>query len=485
MNTEPKPFYEKYLKKPHKKPVPLQSAEKNRTASQSTDALNTAAANGPRRKKARSSAAKQPYTMGPPVFSELSPQAARILNRFPDILARVLPLDSKKRRQLPEHIRELFHELTDERGRRKNLYMNNPVKLSAYMHYYLWWNLVRLTKLLQNIDIHFEDTDAAADFGSGPLTFICALWIAQPALRKKRLTWYCVDISHKALALGEELFFALCAHTAQAEHEDAAPWQIKKITGAFGVPLKEKVRLVTEANMFNEIFWDSPFSLEEQTRKAQQTIAYYLQPDGAALLVEPGIPLAGAFISGIRSCFLENGFHMNAPCPHDGACPFPYRKAPEKPHSKPAEQAKSKQPSAAGKWCHFVFDTVGCPQNLLRLSQAANMAKERASLSFLYCTKKSPAQETGKKAAQNVSGVLPVRICSGSIRLADGAAGRYACSSVGFMLIKTPTPYNSPLQHADSGQHAASTSGQLVLLPRNKYQPHKRDKKTGAFIIEE
>ena len=33
-----------------------------------------------------------------------------------------------------------------------------------------------------------------------------------------------------------------------------SPWRIKKICGAFGTALTEKVTLVTEANMFNEIF---------------------------------------------------------------------------------------------------------------------------------------------------------------------------------------------------------------------------------------
>ena len=52
----------------------------------------------------------------------------------------------------PQHIHELFHELTDERSSRKTQYLNNPVKLSAYTHYYVWWNLIRLVKLLQNIE---------------------------------------------------------------------------------------------------------------------------------------------------------------------------------------------------------------------------------------------------------------------------------------------------------------------------------------------
>lgn len=132
----------------------------------------------------------------------------------------------------PQHVHKLFHELTDERSSRKTQYLNNPVKLSAYTHYYVWWNLIRLVKLLQNIDILLENGDHAADFGSGPLTFVCALWIAKPELRRKQLSWYCVDISHRALNFGEELFLTLCAYTGKNAGTTESPWRIKKICGA-------------------------------------------------------------------------------------------------------------------------------------------------------------------------------------------------------------------------------------------------------------
>ena len=144
---------------------------------------------------------------------------------------------------------------------------------------------MRLTKLLQNLEIPLDDGDYAADFGSGPLTFVCALWIAKPELRKKRVTWYCVDISNKALSFGEDLFLALCAYTGKKNNNGEIPWTVKKVCGAFGTPLSEKVSLVTEANMFNEIFWNSPLSLDDQAEKTHRTVMHYLKQAGSVLFI--------------------------------------------------------------------------------------------------------------------------------------------------------------------------------------------------------
>ena len=402
------------------------------------------------------------YGYGKPVFSPLSVQSRQILDAFPDILQRVLPLSDKQMQKLPLYIHALFHELTDDRSRRKIHYMNDPVKLSAYMHYYLWWNLVRMVKLLQNIPIDLPDSAVAADFGSGPLTFLCALWIAKPALRKKKLKWYCVDLSHKALSLGEELFLALCAYTAAADSCSYTPWEIKKVTGAFGCQLKEKAVLITEANMFNEIFWDTPLSMELLAKRTYHTLARCLQPNGSVLLIEPGIPLSGAFISLLRTQFLKGGFSIPTPCPHVHSCALPYSRTP---------YIQKNIPSAALKWCHFTFETNDSPRNLRRLSEAAHLGKERASLSFLYCT-----QPLSDIKEQSIEEHIPVRICSDILNLPVRKIGRYACSEHGFLLLCSADIPASSLHTA--------VSGTLLLVPLSCFRLDKKDKKTGAWIIE-
>ncbi|WP_230977778.1 small ribosomal subunit Rsm22 family protein [Treponema vincentii] len=52
---------------------------------------------------------------------------------------------------------------------------------------------------------------------------------------------------------------------------------------------------------------------------------HYLKPAGSVLFIEPGIPLAGEFLSLLRTEFLGTGFSIYAPCPHAGVCCFPNR----------------------------------------------------------------------------------------------------------------------------------------------------------------
>ena len=478
-----KPFYEKFVKKNalprmYDKTDQIQPKESQRKP-QSKDKAQYTKLSGEKFNQKNEKQYKNRnthYTFGKPVFSELTAEAKKILEHFPDILAQVLPLDAKKKQLLPQHIHTLFHELTDERSSRKAHYLNDPVKRSAYTHYYVWWNLVRLTKLLQNLDIRLDDGDYAADFGSGPLTFICALWIAKPELRKKRLTWYCVDISNKALGFGEELFLALCAYTGRTNDNGEIPWTVKKVCGAFGTPLSEKVSLVTEANMFNEIFWNSPLSLDEQAERTHRTVMHYLKPNGAVLFIEPGIPLAGEFLSLLRTQFLEAGFSLYAPCPHQGVCCFPNHPL----------QTAAKTPIAYNKWCHFTFETHDSPKNLLRLSEVSHLGKERASLSFLYGSLLPYIDNTTEDKIDSVriygnaglghSGGIPVRICSDIIKPDPQTIGRYACSEKGFMLITSHAYKESVLN--------AAVSGTLLILPEESVNLHQRDKKTHALLVE-
>ena len=468
-----KPFYEKFVKKnsSHQaldKTNQFQTEEKSRNhqPQEKEHYQKTSGRSSDRRNEQyREKRSSTPYTFGKPVFSELTSEAKNILEHFPMLLDQILPLDAKKKQLLPQHIHTLFHELTDERSSRKTHYLNDPVKLSAYTHYYVWWNLVRLTKLLQNLDIRLDDGDYAADFGSGPLTFVCALWIAKPELRKKRLTWYCVDISNKALSFGEDLLLALCAYTGKKNNNGEIPWTVKKVCGAFGTALSEKVSLVTEANMFNEIFWNSPLSLDDQAEKTSRTVMHYLKPNGAVLFIEPGIPLAGEFLSLLRTEFLAAGFSVYAPCPHAGVCCFPNRPL----------QGGTKAPVAFHKWCHFTFETHDSPENLLRLSEASHLGKERASLSFLYGTLSLSALSSGTAEKASSEGI-PVRICSDIIKPDPQTIGRYACSEKGFMFITGHAYKESVLNTA--------VSGALLMLPEETVRLHQRDKKTHALLVE-
>lgn len=400
-----------------------------------------------------------------PVFGELSEETRKLLDAFPEIIDAVFPLDAKKEQTLSGDIRDLSHELTDERGDRRVGYMNEPAVLSAYIRYYMWWNLIRISRLLVSLPIVLNDGDAVADLGSGPLTVPIALWMTRADLREKRITWYCVDISQGALAAGEELFLSLAARTGNE------PWRIVRVKGESGVSLRRRVALVTTANMFNELFWDNPMPLEGQAIHHAGEISSYAERNSSILVIEPGVPRAARFVSLMRDALITLGFKPDSPCPHLLECPFPGLRH--------------------GKWCHFAFDTADAPAALHKLSLDAGLAKDRAALSFVFAQRKEISQDaetdTSVSESENASstemvsrmaGLFPnlkVRITSDPIRLPEYYTGRYGCSELGMVML------TGTFQAADYLNKCES--GSLVEVPMPDKKNIERDGKTGAFLI--
>ncbi|MBO5730041.1 MAG: hypothetical protein J6R67_02480, partial [Treponema sp.] len=148
------------------------------------------------------------------LLPELPAESRQILENFESLVQGVRPLSSRQLLRLPENIRDVSHLLTDQRGGRRMGYLNDTVALSAYMRYFQWWNLLRLTRLFAGLkpsQLNVPDNGICLDIGSGPLTVPIALWLARPDLREKKLTWYCLDHSQTALSLGEELYLAIAA----------------------------------------------------------------------------------------------------------------------------------------------------------------------------------------------------------------------------------------------------------------------------------
>ena len=420
-------------------------------------------------------------------IKNLPADAQKILQDFDQIAQSAMPANSKQLVIIPKIIRELSHQMTDDRGSRRLGYMNEKTFLSAYVRYFMSWNLVRLARLFANLDFVFlSDGDVCLDIGSGPLTLPCALWLARPDLRQKKLVWYVMDISQGALSVGEEIFLALAAKTG------GEPWKIVRVKGELGTAVKEKARFVTCANMFNELLQsrggEPPDFL---AKKYSQALFKYLDFEngganegragnargaanegrtenargaanegcaenarGAAnegraksvrggpalLLVEPGVPKSARFVSLMRDAFIRRGLVALAPCPHQQSCPMDGRRA--------------GQGGANGKWCNFAFETDDAPKKLLALSASAGIPKERAVLSFVLA---GAARESfagpksgGLSGLEKVSAIdaaCKPKNCGGLLRVASDIirlppegegqkprVGHYACSEQGLVL---------------------------------------------------
>ena len=398
--------------------------------------------------------------------SALTRETVAILNSFDEIIQGVRPLNSRQLQQLPENIRNLSHQLTDDRASRRLGYMNDNIQLSSYVRYYTWWNLVRLTRLFANIPATvFPTADCTClDLGSGPLTVVTALWLARPELRKLKLIWYCLDVSANSMALGEDIFLSVAARTGEE------PWKIVRVKGAFGTAIKQKAGFLTCANMFNELDQASDMPPEFQTKKYYEQIQRYCEKDAGVLLVEPGVPKAARTLSLLRTRFIKDGRTIAAPCPHAEECPMSGFKA---------------YTGSKNKWCNFAFSTEDAPAKLQKLSVAAKLPKERATLSFLAVdiSKPQSAKTSSTKDdfdTANDCSITTVRIASDKLRLPNYMCGFYACTRFGLALIKLPDENNKKLPKPPFRPQ----SGDLISVKIKTPDSLPKDEKSGAVIIE-
>ena len=420
-------------------------------------------------------------------------ESKKIIENFDDIVADVRNLSGKQRISLYGAIKSLSHQLTDDRNSRRLGYMNEAGYISAYISYFMWWNLVRQVSLFANLpksaftSLINSEQPVAIDVGSGTLTAVIALWLARPELRSKKITWYCMDLSQTALAAGEDLFLSIAAKTLRGEVSPSAtmaspfpptpsagepampplastegePWKIVRVKGAFGTSIKEKADFITCANVFNEIIQNNEMPTDFLAKKyANELLSYLKNEDSAVLLVEPGDPHSARFISLMRDALIRQKYSPVAPCPHAGTCPM-------------AGRTSGKTTNAYGKnakWCNFAFDTENAPSRLLKLSEKAGLPKERASLSFVISKKSAKADKAESPSKNKPSEKTFIRIASDFIRLPElHKSGYYACSQFGLLL-------------AIDEHHVQPKNGELLQI-KTPEDLTERDKKSGAIIV--
>lgn len=414
---------------------------------------------------------------------ETGQAATAALGLLPAVLDEAAPIPARHRRALGTDIRRLWEHLTSDRESRTADYLGMSAAHSAYLRYFLPWNILRIHAALSSLPaLNLADGDSLLDMGSGPLTLPIALYLARPELRAKALTIHCADRTDRILESGKLVFETLCARLDGT----LPPWKIELHRHRFGNPFGHKVKLFTAANAFNEFFWNDRDSLADRADRTALRILEYLEPSGSVFIMEPGDPRSGSFISAIRASLDRRGFVPRAPCPHAGFCPMPgHFRDPDltDPRQSPGlslmpgvrNASIPRMPKFRGKypWCHFTLAADAAPAWLDALSKEAGLPKEKLVFSYLYA-----AREQAAHSGEPEPGLL-TRVISEEFVLPAGsgdprlsARGRYACSAEGYSLLRY-LPEDGPFQ-----------SGDLLRLPsRPPAQNREIDEKSGAIVL--
>ncbi len=439
-----------------------------------------------------------PWPQAEPLFPPLDADARTALERLPEALHKVWPLNAAHRRSLPEDVAALSRLLTTERRDLRHPYWSSPAFVSAYLYYFLPWNLLRLARLLAALPLPDPRALAPAggealllDAGSGPLSLPLALWLARPEWREAPVRVLALDSAARPPELGKALFAAWGAclgwktwpvRTAQGPLENLARQAAPLLAGRAGAgPCRPW--LITAANVLNELrpgrktaggrqTWDEdgedPDGSDAGDRQSgplaerldglleafapllfrrEEACSGGTRAAPALLFVEPGTRLGGNTIMRLRALALEGGLAALAPCPHNAACPL-------------------LSGQGGRTWCHFTFDSRDAPDWLLRLSTEAGLPKSGLSLAPLLL---GPDAENAHVAGQGTG--LPARVLSAPFPVPGLAGrGRYACTAQGLALLEDAEALASggllPVRLNPDAPRDAKSRARIVRRPR-------------------
>ncbi len=440
------------------------------------------------------------------LLNQPGPFLIRDLERIIDAVKAAFPL-GRHRRELPDAVRELSRILTVERDA-KQAYWAAPRFLSAYLYYFLPWNLLRLAWVLPGLDLALKPESHIFDLGSGPLTLPLGLWLTKPELREIPLHFTCTDLSPRPMDVGRDIFAKLAgpetpwsfslrrdtlegallmAHGRQDGKKTPSPFE------------REKYDLITAGNVLNEIPQPRKGTLAGKLRALAKGAEKRLTPDGRVFLLEPGTRLGGKLIALFRAGALQSGLLPLAPCPHWNFCPALNLSAPFEEHNKSGNRTGRAEAFFSG-WCHFSHQADDAPKELLALTREADLEKYSLHLACLLL-RKAEKEETAllerlgtlqvyddeenddygldfdwddEDAREKTQPEAPrpersvLRIISDPINLpAKGLAARYACSERGLALLL-------------NGAFLPSGAAVEAAWP----EKDSRDLKTGALEVE-
>jgi hypothetical protein len=436
------------LERAHEPRTPKAQTPKQRTEKQQPSRQRPPLAQAPKPPAPKISTPKIPTLQS---FA-INADTLAALAAFPALLDDALPLTQKHRQELGHTIRSLWEDLTSEKEHRASEYLGTPAYYSAYVRYFLPWNIIRLSSIFSSLPLDLADGASIADFGSGPLTIPIALYLARPDLRSTNLTLYCVDRTERVLEIGQTIFESLAVKLSGA----LPPWKLIPLRQQFGDHLPERVDLLAEANMFNEFFWKSKAPLGVRATMTARQLLGYLKDSGSVFLMEPGDPRSGSFISAVRAALIAFGASPVAPCTHEFSCPMPgifnSLSAPgwdAPPGSSPLPEVVMPKRREKYPWCHFTIGADAAPAWLKALSDEAGLSKEKLVFSYLL----SAIPEGTPLARKPQVDRSLLRVVSEAFPLPGDKEGRYGCSAEGYTLVSyTPSP-------------SAFASGDLIRRP--------------------
>lgn len=429
--------------------------------------------------------------MTTPLFSVPDSFARRGLEYLFHVLDDVMPMHGSQKRDLAPACRDLSALLTTDRDGLSRPYWTSPRLTSAYLRYFLPWNLVRLSALLPGLDFgRIPDEPLILDMGSGPLTLPLALWLSRPDLRSRAVTLVASDSTPHILELGRSIFEGM-----RTGLDPESPWTIRTMRATVSQAPRRvyakpgSVWMMSMGNVLNEMEERRArpgHQMADRMRELLESAWTMLDEDGLLLSVEPGTRQGGRLVAHLRKSALggveeepeyedltafalreeQAGRRMYddddmedddmsdfglpplfmplSPCPHSGSCPMLDRRS--------------------TAWCHVNAPAEHAPQALRDISVRAGLDKDSISLSFVLLRKLKDGEELPPAPARRRAGV-PARIVSDAF-VVPGYPGRarYACTPLGLALI----PASSHLP-----------PGALCLAR----QTSERDRKSRAVIL--
>ncbi len=445
-----------------------------------------------------------------PLFSAPDSFARRGLEYLFRVLDDVMPMHGSQKRDLAPACRDLSALLTTDRDGLSRPYWTSPRLTSAYLRYFLPWNLVRLSALLPGMNFgRIPDAPLILDMGSGPLTLPLALWLSRPDLRRRPVTLVASDSTPHILELGRSIFEGM-----RAGLDPESPWTIRTMRATVSQAPRRvyakpgSVWMMSMGNVLNEMEERRArpgHQMADRMRELLESAWTMLGEDGLLLSVEPGTRQGGRLVAHLRKSALggveeepeyedltafalreeQAGRRMYddddmedddmsdfglpplfmplSPCPHSGSCPMLDRRS--------------------TAWCHVNAPAEHAPEELRSISARAGLDKDSISLSFVLLRKLKEGEELPQAPARRRAAV-PARIVSDAFVVPDyPGRARYACTPLGLALIPASShlPAGALCQAYPTSERDRKSRAVILTLEEEGRRPRTADGRTRPF----